>query len=170
MIKSWLEKTVIGLDLCPFTHRPYLEGKILIEELSGKDSSVARQEFLSSLDAFQAQNKFVTALLVFPHWKISFKDFYDFSQDCEDLLHSLNLQNEFQLVAFHPQFCFEGLEFSNRANLVNSSPSPLIHILKVSDLELLNLSPKEAEAISFGNASKLEGLTEQQIRDHFPWR
>jgi len=170
MINKWLEQTIIGLDLCPFARKPFLEGKILIEELPGQESSEAQNHFLNSLSSFQGQVQFETVLLVYPKWKVSFKDFYDFSQDCEDHLVSLGLDDEFQLVAFHPDFCFEGLKFSNRANLVNSSPLPLIHILKINDLKLLNLSGKEAEAMSFGNAKKLEELSEEQILNHFPWR
>lgn len=170
MINKWLEKTIIGLDLCPFTRKPYFEGKILIEELSSLDLDTASKHFLNALSSFQAQNKFETALLVYPSWKISFKDFYEFSEDCEDHLVSLNLEDEFQLVAFHPGFYFGGLNYSDRANLVNSSPVPLIHILKISDLDLINLSAKDAEAMSFGNAKKLESLTLEQVQDHFPWR
>jgi hypothetical protein len=163
MIKKWLEQTIIGLDLCPFTRKPYFEGKILIEELKEHD-------FLDSFSAFQSQSKFETALLVYPDWKISFLDFYDFSEECKDQLDSLSMEDEFQLVAFHPDFCFEGLDFSNRANLVNSSPVPLIHILRINDLDLLNLSIKEAKAISFGNAKQLEALGQDEIKNHFPWR
>lgn len=170
MINKWLEQTIIGLDLCPFTRKPFLDGKILIEELPGKESAQSQINFLDSLSSFQAQSKFETALLVYPKWKISFNDFYEFSEDCNDHLASLNLENEFQLVAFHPAFCFDGLEFSNRANLVNSSPLPLLHILRIHDLDLINLSVKEAEAMSFGNAKKLEALSEEQLQNHFPWR
>jgi hypothetical protein len=170
MINKWLKKTIIGLDLCPFARKPYLEGKILIEKLSGQESSAAQNQFLTSLSSFQGQVHFETVLLAYPDWKVSFQDFYDFSEDCEDHLVSLGLEDEFQLVAFHPEFCFEGLKFSNRANLVNSSPVPLIHILKIKDLKLLNLSQKEAEAMSFGNAQKLESLSQEQLLDHFTWR
>lgn len=170
MINKWLEETIIGLDLCPFTRTPYLAGKILIEELAGQESAEAQVNFLSSLSSFQDQSHFETVLLVYPHWKTSFKDFYEFSEDCEDLISSLNLEDEYQIVAFHPGFCFEGLDFSDRANLVNSSPLPLIHILRINDLDLLNLSAKDAESMSFGNAKKLEGLSETEISHHFPWR
>lgn len=170
MINKWIEKTIIGLELCPFTRRPFLEGKILIEELPGKTSIEAQPYFLNSLNLFQNQNKYETVLQVYPDWKTSFKVFYDFLEDCEDLLISLKLEDEFQLVAFHPQFCFHGLDFSNRANLVNSSPLPLIHILRINDLEVLNLSAQDAEAMSFGNATKLERMSHEQIIDHFPWR
>jgi hypothetical protein len=170
MINKWLKKTIIGLDLCPFTREPFLNGKILIEELPGQESEEAQENLLTSLSSFQAQSKFETVLLVYPHWKISFSDFYHFLEDCEDHLASLNLEDEFQLVAFHPEFCFGGLEFSNRANLVNSSPLPLIHILRINDLEVLNLSVKDAEAMSFGNAKKLELLSDEELLSHFPWR
>lgn len=170
MINNWLEKTIIGLDLCPFTRKPYQEGKILIETLSAQKSSLAQEQFLTSLSGFQSQSKFETAILAYPEWKISFKKFYEFTEDCVDHLSSLSLENEFQIVAFHPEFCFEGLHYSNRANLVNSSPSPLIHILRIIDLDLINLSTSEAEAMSFGNAKKLELLSDEQLLNHFPWR
>lgn len=170
MINKWLEKTIIGFDLCPFTRKPFLDGKILIEELPGRESAQSQINFLDSLSSFQSQKKFETALLVYPKWKVSFNDFYDFSEDCGDHLASLDLDDEFQLVAFHPDFCFGGLDYSNRANLVNSSPLPLLHILRKHDLELLNLSTKDAEAMSFGNAKKLEELSADQLLDHFPWR
>jgi hypothetical protein len=170
MISKWLEKTIIGLDLCPFTRKPFLDGKILIEELLGQDPTEAQNNFLNSLSAFQGQLHFETVLLVYPNWKITFNDFYDFLGNCEDHLVTLGLEDEFQLVAFHPDFCFEGLKFSNRANLVNSSPLPLIHILRTHDLKVINLSVKEAKAMSYGNAKKLESLSSDQILEHFPWR
>lgn len=152
------------------TYAPYFEGKILVVELSGLESTEAQNQFLNSLSSFQSQNRFETVLLVYPHWKISFEDFYEFTKDCEEHLVTLNLEDEFQLVAFHPNFCFGGLSFEDRANLVNSSPFPLIHILRIHDLELINLSAKDAEAMSFGNAKKLESLSSEHIRLHFPWR
>lgn len=170
MINKWLEKTIIGLDICPFTRKPFLEGKVLIEELPGQEANEAQNQFLNSLSSFQGQKKFETILLVYPEWKISFKAFYAFTEECEDLLSSLNLEDEFQIVAFHPAFCFGGLEFSDRANLVNSSPLPLIHILRINDLDLLNLSVKDAETMSYQNAKKLESLSDAQQLDHFPWR
>lgn len=170
MIKNWLEKTIIGLDLCPFTRKPYLEGKILIKDHTGQESAESQIDFLNSLSTFQNQDRFETALIVYPLWKISFKDFYHFVEDCEDHLSSLFLEEEFQLVAFHPDFQFEGLGFENRGNLVNSSPYPLIHILRIHDLDFINLSIEDAEKMSFTNAIKLEGLSQTEIKDHFPWR
>jgi hypothetical protein len=170
MINNWLEKTIIGLDLCPFTRKPYLEGKILIEELTGKNSSEAQDQFLNSLGTFQNQGQFETVLLVYPQWKTKFQEFYEFLEDCEEHLISLNLEDEYQLVAFHPEFCFGGLDYTDRANLVNSSPLPLIHILRIQDLDLINLSAKDAEAMSFGNAKKLEAMSSAELMDHFPWR
>lgn len=170
MINQWLEETIIGLELCPFARRPFLEGKVLVRELPGQTPFEAQNQFLDELNAFQAQNKFETAILVYPDWKIPFKDFYEFSQDCENLLSDLDLQDEYQLVAFHPEFCFEGLKLSDRANLVNSSPFPLIHILRIHDLDLANMSGKEAEAMSFGNTRKLELLTDEELKKYFPWR
>ena len=67
-------------------------------------------------------------------------------------------------------FCFEGEDFSARGNLVNSSPLPLIHILKIHDIALLNLRPEDAEMMSFGNSKKLELMSPEELKIHFPWR
>jgi hypothetical protein len=170
LIIKWLEETIIGLDLCPFARKPFLEGKVLVKELPGQSPFEAQNQFLDALNFFQAQKNFETALLVYPDWEIPFPEFYEFSQDCEGLLIDMDLQDEFHLVAFHPEFCFEGLDPSDRANLVNSSPLPLIHILRFHDLEVLNLSGKEAEKMSFGNTKKLNTLNEAELRNHFPWK
>lgn len=170
MINKWLEKTIIGLDLCPFTRKPFLEGKIFCQELPGETSSQCQTQFLSALDSFQGSCAFETAIFSYPKWRIGFKSFYEFTEDCENHLVTLNLQDEYQLVAFHPKFTFEGLDFLDRGNLVNSSPVALIHVLKISDLDLINLSVQDAEALSFGNSKKLEALSAAEINDHFPWR
>lgn len=170
MINQWLEETIIGLDLCPFARKPFLEGKVLVKELPGETPFEAQDQFLDALNSFQAQKIFVTALLVYPDWKIPFQDFFEFSQDCESLLIDLDLQNEYQLVAFHPDFCFEGLKPSDRANLVNSSPLPLIHILRINDLDLAGMSGNEAETMSFGNTKKLKSMSDEELKKHYPWK
>lgn len=170
MITNWLEKTIIGLDLCPFTRKPFVEGKILIKEHATTVSADSQIEFLNSLSLFQGQEWFETALIVYPQWDITFEEFFYFLEDCENHLHSLNLLDEFQLVAFHPKFQFEGLEYEDRGNLVNSSPFPLVHILRSHDMDLINMSTEDAEKMSFANAIKLQDLSDLELQDHFPWR
>ncbi len=97
-------------------------------------------------------------------------DFYHLVQDLEEMLEEAGLNSTFQLVAFHPGFVFEGGEANGRANLLNRSPFPTLHILRFSDIEDLNLSKAEAREISLRNERKLNELDESSLRSLFPGR
>ncbi|MEX0798313.1 MAG: DUF1415 family protein [Bacteriovoracaceae bacterium] len=125
LTKQWVEKAVIGLNLCPFLKIPWQEGRV--QTLGGPINdldSLARQ-ILNDLN----QDKFETSLLVLNESPV-FSDFYKLFGHLEDSLAQLGLDQQFQLVAFHPEFVFEGLHFEDLANLVNRSPFPTLHFLK----------------------------------------
>lgn len=123
------------------------------------------ERFKSELELLN-RGEFETSLIVLDS-KMDFQSFYHMTQDLEEMLESAGLENHFQLVAFHPEFCFEGLDPSDKANLVNRSPWPLLHILRFSDIEELSLSPQEAEQISHRNEKKLKEMKESDLHKLF---
>ena len=50
--------------------------------------------------------------------------------DFEAFLQEVGLDDEFQVVGFHPQHVFGGEEPTDPGNFVNRSPYPMIHILR----------------------------------------
>ncbi len=169
LIESWLKKTIIGLNLCPFAEEAFLNKHIFISKSNSMTEEMCYQDSLSALANFQSDSTFKTMLLYFPDWKISFLDFLDFSSAIDEVLIKLQLEDEFQVVVFHPEFCFNGLITDDPSNLVNRSPYPLLHFLRKVDLDLLNLTQDQAQEISLNNEVKLKKLTILELASHFPW-
>lgn len=171
MLKKWIEETVIGLNLCPFARPVFESNRLRLAETDLVTEEAASEFFLDELAIIQNADpkEISTTLLAFNKWPIHFYDFNDFVGWAESILEEVGLDEHFQLVVFHPQFHFEDLELSHRANLVNKSPMPVIHILRSIEVEMSLKEIKDGESISFMNQEKLEALSEEEIRKHFPY-
>lgn len=156
---------MIGLNLCPFAKSPFEDGKINIKTSSEGGLPNVFQEQLQAIN----EGKFQTSLIVLDS-DLDFETFFGLTQDYEYLLEQSELNSVFQLVAFHPGFQFDGADSEDRANLVNRSPYPTLHILRFSDIEDLNLSPEEAKEISLRNEGKLLEMSETSLKNFFPGR
>mgnify|MGYP001627306236 CR=1 FL=1 len=168
-LAEWLEHTVIALDLCPFAHRPWREKKIRTVE-SGAQSPFEAQEALAlELEKLHVTPNLSTTLLGFPDWDIDFFAFLDFFYDMEGLLEELELDREFQLVCFHPEFLLDGFPEESFAHWANSSPMPVIHLLRRSDFTQA-LGLPDARAISQRNEERIARLDGASRQKKFPWK
>ncbi len=167
-IKQWLEKTIIGLNLCPFANGPYKAGTIRINETAAKNEKEQVDFFLDELSLIQSTKTINTSLIIFKNGHRNFKNFYNLTTLFEDLLDQLKLTEEFQVVCFHPKFIFENELTEAKVNFVNRSPYPLVHILRSIDIEQAINSPKEGEQISFNNEKTLNSLSDAEFLEHFP--
>jgi hypothetical protein len=156
IIKTWLEQTVIGMNLCPFAEAPYEKGAIDFHICESVEYENIYNEFIKTLEKLSKDSSIETSLLITPNVKSDFREYYDFILTLEDLLEENNLSTIYQLVAFHPEFQFEGLDKDDKANYVNRSPLPLIHILKTESIEKLGITPEDAEKISLENSKKFD--------------
>lgn len=149
--KKWFEEWILKLNLCPFAHAVQAKKQIRFE-VEKSDSfekcvqkAVSEIEFLiehdsDSEDEKEAEQKIEdeeyyidTTLLVFPNqpnFNDSFEDFLDFVALVELYLEQNELDSEFQLVAFHPNFIFEVEEMNSKSHYTNRSPYPTLHILR----------------------------------------
>lgn len=162
--KQWLKEVVVGLNLCPFAKAP-LENNA-IEVVSCKLDDLFNV-FTLELEKLNDQS-FETSLIVLEN-SLDFVSFYDEFTTLEQTLEDNALEEYFQLVAFHPEFVFQGLEFDDLANFVNRSPYPTIHILKKSSFDMLNLAENAGEEISFSNERLLKSLSSEKLKQLFPW-
>jgi hypothetical protein len=72
-----------------------------------------------------------TTIVVAPRaHREQFEEFYGLVQDVEEELRERELDEEFQVVAFHPLFRFGGEPADDPGNFVNRSPHPALHILR----------------------------------------
>lgn len=130
--RRWLEKAVIGLNLCPFAKAVYVKGQVRFVH----SPATTRGELLEHLGTELVllrdtpPEETDTTLLVHPHVLQDFADFNDFLDEADALLQALDLEGVFQVASFHPQYRFEGSGPDDIANFTNRSPWPTLHLLR----------------------------------------
>ena len=158
--RRWLERAVIGLNLCPFAKAPHVKGQIHYAVCSGGGRAellAALRAELLALAAADPQAR-ETTLLVVPDQFADFLDFNDFLDEAEALLDELDLQGVLQIAPFHPRFQFAGTEPDDITNATNRSPYPTLHLLREASVDRAVDSFPEAEAIFETNMATLEKL------------
>ncbi len=168
VVKDWVLKTVVGLNLCPFAKVPFENNLISFDLSHSQNSDDMLKDFLESLDRLQKSDEYITTILTYPNGNKDFLEFYDFFNLCEEILTQLNLEKIFQLVCFHPKFKFEGYDTKEIANFVNRSPFPVIHILRSVDIENSLQDPAIAEKLSAVNENTLKAMNKKDFKEHFP--
>lgn len=159
----------MGLDLCPFARIPYQKGQIRVVECEDATEEGQVGFFMEELDLLnQTESTDVaTTLIVYPRASACFSEFNDFVGDLEFMLEEAQLDDVFQLVAFHPGFVFENTDFEHLGNFVNRSPFPVLHILRSEDVARALKNPKDGEIISFNNDKKLHEMERQELDELF---
>lgn len=133
----WLEKAVIGLNLCPFAKAVHVKNQIRYLV-----SAASSQETLLE-DLIDALNNLVTAdatdvdtvLLIHPGVLNDFLDYNDFLDVADAALDDLGLSGQIQIASFHPHYQFAGTMPDDIENYTNRSPYPLLHLLREVSIE-----------------------------------
>jgi len=168
IIKQWCERTIVELDLCPFAKIPFENNRIHFSEDLDSTTEYLEGKFLDQIDYLNKNIETIeTTLWSLPNLDFSFEGFNDFTGLLEDLLAAAGIDHLFQLVCFHPEFVFIDTKFEDKANWVNRSPFPVIHILQTKDVEMALSKESMARNLSFLNEHKIKGLTPEEIRYFF---
>lgn len=158
--REWLEKAVIGLNLCPFAKAVYVKNQVRIvvsaaKHLDGFLEDLDRElDFLAAADPDDVD----TTLLIHPALFPDFLDFNDFLQLADAAVEEHGLEGIVQIASFHPQFQFEGTEPDDMGNYTNRAPFPTLHLLREASIERAVAAFPEAEKIYERNIATLEAL------------
>ena len=135
--RRWLEKSVIGLNLCPFAAGPYRDNRVHFCVSEQRTASGLVEELRTELVELQAADPLQreTTLLIHPWVLTDFIEFNDFLQLCDATVADLDLEGEIQVASFHPQYQFEGTEADDIENYSNRAPYPTLHLLRESSIE-----------------------------------
>ncbi len=130
--RHWLERAVIGLNLCPFAKSVYVKEQVryvvstVTEAPDVMDDLERELRLLADADPDQID----TTLLILPDAVADFLDFNDLLYFAERLLGSLGLEGTLQIASFHPQYQFAGTEPDDIENYTNRAPYPILHLLR----------------------------------------
>jgi uncharacterized protein len=135
--KAWLEKAVIGLDLCPFARAVHLRNQIryVVSEAETPEELLA--ELIGELQALAAADPEAvdTTLLIHPRVLGDFLDYNDFLGVAETAVEDLGLTGVLQVASFHPRYQFAGTGPDDIENYTNRSPYPILHLLREESVE-----------------------------------
>ena len=158
--QRWLERAVIGLNLCPFAKAPHAKGQIHYTVCTKDDPQALLlhlQDELSTLADLPPEERETTLLMV-PRQMADFLAFNDFLDAADAMLEDLGLEGVLQVAPFHPQFQFDGTEADDIGNATNRSPYPTLHLLREESIDRAVEAFPEAEDIFEGNIARLEAL------------
>jgi hypothetical protein len=156
----WIEKAVIGLNLCPFARSVYVKNQVRIVVSQARHLDAFLDELDRELDLLQATpaDEIDTTLLVHPTLFPDFEVFNDFQNVVDDVVAEHELEGIIQVASFHPQFQFEGTAPDDVTNCTNRAPYPTLHLLREDSVE-------RAIASDAGNAEQIVERNLQTLRD-----
>jgi len=158
--RLWLEKAVIGLNLCPFAKAVYVKNQVRLVVSQARHADDLLEELDRELDLLAATpaEEVDTTLLIHPTLFEDFLDFNDFLEIAEGVVDEHGLEGVIQLASFHPRFQFEGTEPDDIGNYTNRAPFAILHLLREDSVERAVEAFPEAEAIFEQNIAVLEKL------------
>lgn len=158
--RLWLERMVIGLNLCPFASRPYEAGRVGFCVCNKTDPDAIYRAFLIELDGFLQANpdQVETDLFILSQGLTDFNDYLDMLALLEDALAEAGLEGSIQLASFHPDYLFEGVADDDPANYTNRSPYPMFHLIREAGLEAALAAYPNPEQIPERNMARLREL------------
>lgn len=135
--REWLERAVIGLNLCPFAKAVHVKGQVHYAVSAATDPRELLHDLARELDVLLAQDARVreTTLLMVPDCLQNFLDFNDFLAQADRLLRKRRLQGVIQVASFHPGYQFAGTEVDDITNFTNRSPYPTLHLLREDSID-----------------------------------
>lgn len=157
--RYWLEKAVIGLNLCPFARSEHLGGRIRYRVSSAETPEELIRDLEEELGLLSrsAPTEIETTLLIHPKVFGDFLDFNEFQSEVEECVGRLDLEGVFQVASFHPHFRFAGTEPGDITNFTNRSPYPTLHLLREDSIASA-AGPEESERIVERNLETLRRL------------
>ena len=130
--KQWLEKAVIGLNLCPFAKAPHVKNlvRIVVSEARHLDGFLEDLDRELQLLGNTPASELETTLLVHPTLFPDFETFNQMLEIADDAVVENKLEGIVQIAPFHPDFQFEGTEADDISNYTNRSSYPTLHLIR----------------------------------------
>lgn len=164
--RAWLERAVIGLNLCPFAKAVHLKKQIRYALSAARTPEELLADFVAELRVLQAADPsgIETTLLLHPQVLADFRDYNDFLELADAALAAEGLEGEIQVASFHPRYQFAGTGPEDIENHSNRSPYPMLHLLREASIARAVAAFPDASRIFERNIETLRRL------GHEGWR
>jgi hypothetical protein len=164
--RNWLERVVIGLDLCPFAKAPHRKGLVRYAVSTAEGPEALEIDLASELSLLSAADpvELETTLLIHPGALTDFLDYNEFLSAADAVLGKLGLAGELQVASFHPEYRYAGSDPNDIANFTNRSPYPMLHLLREASVTRAVAAFPEASRIYEKNIATLQALGHAGLR------
>ncbi|MBE0615662.1 MAG: DUF1415 domain-containing protein [Burkholderiales bacterium] len=164
--RRWLERAVIGLNLCPFAKAVHVKNLIRYVVSAAQTPEDLLAELISELHVLRAADasEIDTTLLVHPLVLGDFLDYNDFLELADAAVAGEGMAGEIQIASFHPRYQFAGTRPEDIENCSNRAPYPTLHLLREASIERAVAAFPDAAAIFERNIETLRRL------GHDGWR
>ncbi len=164
--RAWLERIVIGLNLCPFAKAVHVKNQIRFVVSRARNSDALLEDlerelnFLAQADPAQID----TTLLIHPEVLTDFLDYNDFLDVCDTVVEELELDGVLQVASFHPQYQFSDTEMDDVSNFTNRSPFPALHLLREYSVTRAVETFPDVDGIYENNIATLQKLGIEKVK------
>ena len=156
----WLERAVIGLNLCPFAKSVHVRRQVHYAVSRAQTSAQLLTALNDELKAMAALDASVrdTTLLMASGCMHDFSEFNDFLVLADRALADSGLDGVIQIASLHPQYQFAGTAADDITNFTNRSPYPTLHLLREASIDRAVQAFPNPEAIFQHNMQTMEKL------------
>lgn len=158
--RRWLERAVIGLNLCPFAKAAYVKQRVHLAVSAAETPEQLLEDLARELEDLRDRNpaERETTVLVHPRVLNDFYDYNDFLDIADQAVTALELEGEIQVASFHPDYQFDGTAPGDPENNSNRSPWPCLHLLREASVEQAVASFPDIAGIPERNIATLRAL------------
>ncbi len=169
-IRLWLERAVIGLNLCPFAKAVYSKQQIRYAVTAASNAEELLAELRHELELLAHADPPIveTTLLIHPRALTDFIDYHMFLKDADAAIEKLGLGGVIQVASFHPDYEFAGSARDDIENCTNRSPFPMLHLLREASIDRAVAAFPDAAQIYERNIDTLRRLGHEGWRRLFP--
>jgi hypothetical protein len=164
--QNWLERAVIGLNLCPFAKSVHVKKQIRYALTVAQTADELLAELEQELQHLAQSDpaELDTTLLIHPQAMVDFLDFHFFLAEADAAIRRLELDGILQIASLHPAYEFAGSNPDDVENFTNRSPYPTLHLLRESSIDRAVAAFPDAAAIFERNIETMNRL------GHEGWR
>jgi len=163
-VKHWVERVVIGLDLCPFAEREYSHQRVFFIVSEANSEEALLSDLQTELIKHVNDPAIETTLLIHPYVLESYEDYNQFLALADELLKLMELDMEFQIAGFHPDYQFAEYSPNDVENYTNRSPYPMLHILRERSLDEAIDSHPDIHDVPLKNKERLRQMGIEKLR------
>ncbi len=158
--RRWVERAVIGLNLCPYAKAVYMKEQVRFVVSDATTPEELLQDLINELEKLAESSAEIidTTLLIHPFVLQDFLDYNDFLDVADEVLEERDLAGELQIASMHPQYQFADTDINDIENYTNHAPYPTLHILREASVDKAVAAFPEAEQIFEKNIETMKNL------------